>query len=118
MPTSQTSAIPPEQFTAFGDLLKFLRRRAGLSQLELSIGVGYSVSQISRLEKNQRAPDAAAVAARFVPELDLVKEKEWVARLLELAAESHTEVETPAQANMAQTNSTPPHNLPIQLTSF
>src|SRR5260370_37662990 len=104
---SQISAITPEQFTTFGDLLKFLRRRAGLSQQELSIGVGYSVSQISRLEKNQRAPDAAAVAARFVPELDLEKEKEWVARLLELATESHAEVETPEQETNAPPKPTP-----------
>src|SRR5260221_12390933 len=91
---SQTSAIPPAQFTTFGDLLKFIRRRSGLSQSELSIGVGYSVSQISRLEKNQRAPDAAAIAAGFVPELDLEKEPAWVARLLELAGESHFGVES------------------------
>jgi hypothetical protein len=29
-------------FTSFGDLLKYLRRRARLTQLELSFMVGYS----------------------------------------------------------------------------
>ncbi len=48
----------PNQFTTFSDLLKYLRRRAGLTQRELSIGVGYSDGQISRLEQNQRAPAA------------------------------------------------------------
>jgi transcriptional regulator with XRE-family HTH domain len=51
------SAVTPDQFTTFGELLKFLRRRAGLTQRELSIAVGYSESQISRLEQNQRPPD-------------------------------------------------------------
>ena len=68
---SSRTAVSPDQFTSFGELLKYLRRRCTLSQRELSIAVGYSESQISRLEQNQRAPDAAAVAARFVPALHL-----------------------------------------------
>lgn len=112
---SESSAITPSQFTTFGDLLKFLRRRAGLSQTELSIGVGYSISQISRLENNERAPDPAAIAARFVSELDLEKEPAWVARLLELA----TRARDPGQSEAAPAEGeTPPHNLPLQLTSF
>jgi len=82
----RSSAVTPDQFTAFGELLKFLRRRAGLSQRELSIAVGYSESQISRLELNQRPPDTASLRARFVPALGLEAEREWVARLVELAA--------------------------------
>lgn len=116
MPTPATTpAIIPAQFTTFGELLKYLRHRAGLSQSELSIAAGYSVSQISRLEKNQRAPDAAAIAARFVPELDLDKEPMWVARLLELATASHPTVEPKELEAEPQTLR---HNLPIQLTSF
>jgi DNA-binding XRE family transcriptional regulator len=75
-----------EQFTNFGDLLKYLRRRTGLTQRELSIAVGYSHAQISRLELNQRQPDLATITARFVPALDLEDEPEVAARLLELAA--------------------------------
>lgn len=112
------SAIAPDQFTNFGDLLKYLRRRAGLTQQELAIGVGYSVSQISRLEKNRRVPDTAAIAARFVPELDLEGEPLWVERLLDLAAACHNEPGETNQAIDAQKIETPPHNLPLQLTGF
>ena len=45
-----------EKFTTFGDLLRFLRRRVGITQMELSIAVGYSDAQISRLEQNLRLP--------------------------------------------------------------
>src|SRR5438132_6498621 len=107
---SRSPALTPEHFTTFGELLKFLRRRAGLSQRELSIAVGYSESQISRLEQNQRAPDEAAVAARFVSALDLETERAWVARLLELAAAKGDPEPHERHA--------PSHNLPIQLTSF
>ena len=110
---SCTSVITPDHFTTFGELLKFLRRRAGLTQLELSIAVGYSESQISRLEKNERAPDQAALAARFIPALQLNNEREWAARLLALAAASRGEGEMKTREMR-----TPRHNLPLQLTSF
>ena len=75
-----------EQFTTFGDLLKYLRRRAGYTQRELSIAVGYSDTQISRLEHNERLPDLATITARFLPTLGLENEPQISARLLELAA--------------------------------
>jgi len=75
-----------EQFTTFGDLLKYLRRRAGLTQRDLSIAVGYSISQISRLEQNQRLPDLATLSARFLPVLDLDEAPAAGRRLMELAA--------------------------------
>jgi transcriptional regulator with XRE-family HTH domain len=115
MSTSKSSAITPEQFTSFGELLKFLRRRAGLSQRELSIAVGYSESQISRLERNERAAETAILAARFVEALDLEQEPDWLKRLLELAAESRAERETGEQHGQALTRL---HNLPTPLTSF
>ncbi|HRQ41159.1 MAG TPA: helix-turn-helix domain-containing protein [Chloroflexota bacterium] len=74
-----------ERFTTFGDLLKYLRRRAGYTQRELSIAVGYSDTQISRLEHNERLPDLATLTARFLPILNLEKEPEVATRLLELA---------------------------------
>ena len=82
----QISPLVLGRFTSFGDLLKFLRRRAGLTQRELSIAVGYSHAQISRLELEQRVPDLATIAARFVPALDLGKESGVAERLLELAS--------------------------------
>jgi hypothetical protein len=75
-----------EKFTTFGDLLRFLRRRAGITQLELSIAVGYSDAQISRLEQNLRPPDILTIEARFVSALGLEDEPKAVARLLDLAA--------------------------------
>ena len=79
-------SVALEHFTTFGDLLKYLRRRVGLTQRELSIAVGYSHAQISRLELNQRLPDLATITALFIPALDLDEEPEAAARLLDLAA--------------------------------
>src|ERR671923_2023207 len=87
MPVS--TSIPEttlEKFTTFGDLLRFLRRRAGITQLELSIAVGYSDAPISRLEQNLRPPDIPTIEARFVSALGLEDEPKAVARLLDLAA--------------------------------
>jgi DNA-binding XRE family transcriptional regulator len=85
MPVSSVK-IALDQFTTFGDLLKYLRRRAGLTQRELSIAVGYSDAQISRLEQNERLPDLATLTARFIPALYAEDQPEVAERLLELAA--------------------------------
>lgn len=83
---SQIPAHTLEKFTTFGDLLRFLRRRAGITQMELALAVGYSDAQISRLEQNLRLPDIPTIEARFVTALDLEDEPKSVARLLDLAA--------------------------------
>lgn len=75
-----------DQFTTFGDLLRFLRRRMGMTQLELAVEVGYSDTHISRLERNQRLPDILTIEARFLSALGLEDEPEAAARLLDLAA--------------------------------
>src|SRR6266545_977423 len=75
-----------EKFTTFGDLLRFLRRRVGITQIELATAVGYSDTQISRLEQNLRLPDIPTIEARFVSALGLEEEPKAVARLLDLAA--------------------------------
>jgi transcriptional regulator with XRE-family HTH domain len=111
---SRTSAISPDQFATFGDLLKYLRRRAGLTQRELSIAVGYSDTQISRMEQNQRVPDRATLTAQFVPALYIENEPEVVARLLELAKDARQEQTVPARD--LEASATPPHHLPLQLT--
>ncbi len=77
-----------ERLTTFGELLRYLRRRAGLTQTELSIAVGYSDAQISRLEQNARLPNLAAVQARFLPVLRLKHETAARDRLLKLAAQA------------------------------
>src|SRR5688500_20175971 len=85
MPVSIPSSTL-EKFTTFGDLLRYLRRALGMTQLELSVQVGYSHAQISRLEQNLRLPDIPTIEARFIPALSLDNEPQVVARLLELAA--------------------------------
>ncbi len=102
------STIAPDQFSTFGELLKYLRRRADLTQRELSIAVGYSGTQISRMEQNQRVPDPATLSARFAPALQIEQEPEWVARLLELAAKARdAAAAAPAPDRHAET---PPHS--------
>jgi LuxR family maltose regulon positive regulatory protein len=88
--TQRAAELSPAAFASFGALLRHLRRRARLTQRELAIAVGYSESQISRLEQGERLPDLAMLRAQFVPALDLANEPAWVARLLELAAATHT----------------------------
>lgn len=83
------TAVPQEtldKFTSFGDLLRFLRRRADMTQMELSIAVGYSDAQISRLEHGLRLPDLPTIEARFISALYLENEPKAAARLLQLAA--------------------------------
>ncbi len=84
-------AIPPEileRLTTFGELLRYLRRRAGLTQTSLSIAVGYSDAQISRLEQNLRLPNLATVQARFLPVLRLKNEPAARDRLLKLGQQA------------------------------
>mgnify|MGYP001383796432 CR=1 FL=1 len=86
-----SSRVALAQFTTFGELLRYLRRRAGLTQRQLAMAVGYSEGQISRLEQNHRPPDAATIAARFIPVLDLEAEPEVAEHLLALAAHAHSQ---------------------------
>jgi LuxR family transcriptional regulator, maltose regulon positive regulatory protein len=86
------TTISPSTFGSFGELLRYLRRRQRLTQIELAIAVGYSTAQISRLEQNLRRPNPSTVQALFVPALRLEQEPELAARLLKLA-EAHGELE-------------------------
>ena len=73
----------------FGSQLKYLRKRAHLTQRDLAQAVGYTEAHICRLEKNERLPDLTTVAALFIPALDLRDNPEAMERLLQLAAEAH-----------------------------
>jgi WD40 repeat protein/transcriptional regulator with XRE-family HTH domain len=86
-----TSSDSLPSISNFGDLLKYLRRRQKLTQLELSITVGYSEAQISRLEKNLRLPDLVALKALFIPALHLENEPKLATRFLELAQSARQE---------------------------
>ena len=114
-------------FSTFGDLLKYLRRRAQLTQQELAIAVGYTEGHISRLEKNQRLPDLATVAALFIPALMLEEDSEAGAHLMQLAASAHGEDLIGKSLTLSHTRETRevnegkesiPSKLPIQLTTF
>src|SRR5512134_586704 len=82
---SRVPAVSPATFLTFGELLRYLRKRAELSQRELASHVGYHYSYMSRIENNEYVPDPAVLMSRFVPALGLEKEPVWTRRLLELA---------------------------------
>jgi predicted ATPase len=103
-----------DTYTTFGDLLRHFRRRARLTQRELGIAVGYSESQIARLEANQRLPAPSAIQARFLSALGLADQPELSARLLELAEATHREPDA-APTSAAAPGKT---NLPVRLTRF
>jgi predicted ATPase/DNA-binding XRE family transcriptional regulator/Tfp pilus assembly protein PilF len=75
-----------DAFQTFGELLTYLRKRARLTQAELGRAVGYSREQIVRLEKNQRVPDRAVIAAVFIPALNLDDVPDLAQRLLDLVS--------------------------------
>lgn len=89
-------ASAAQKFSDFGALLKYLRRRAGLSQRDLALAVGYSEAQISRLEHNRRPPEFSMLEARFVPALELEEEPALLAQLLSLARKARAEANLPA----------------------
>lgn len=106
-------SVSPQSFTSFGELLRFLRERAELSQKELALEVGYHYSYMSRIEKNQRIPDPTTLMARFVPALYLDGEPEWTARLLELARGSGSKAALAASSALNSRAAAPPTALPI-----
>jgi predicted ATPase/transcriptional regulator with XRE-family HTH domain len=123
--------IPLDSFITFGDLLKYLRRRARLTQREVAIAVGYSEAQISRLEQNLRPPDLATLTALFIPALYLEDEPLAVNRLIELAAQARGEklpqsgtvtfspsVQREVRESVRTVEDGVLDNLPLQLTSF
>jgi ATP/maltotriose-dependent transcriptional regulator MalT/DNA-binding XRE family transcriptional regulator len=96
-----------EAFPTFGHGLRYLRRRARLTQRELGLAVGYSEAQICRLEQNQRLPDPITLAALFVPALGLERDQVLAARLLELAAEARDERRADAGRGSAELDAVP-----------
>jgi tetratricopeptide (TPR) repeat protein/transcriptional regulator with XRE-family HTH domain len=90
--SQRETMLPPQAIDTFGAILKFLRRRARLTQMELGSAVGYDEAHISRLENGQRLPDLASLAALFIPALDLQNEPNLAKRLLELAERTHGKI--------------------------
>ena len=121
------STLTPESFNNFGELLRFLRERAELSQRELALQVGYHYSYMSRIEKNERMPDSATLMARFVPALGLDDDPQWTERLLRLAASEEKTMSPrrggqssvshpPVAASALPTFDSPLNPLPLSLT--
>jgi ATP/maltotriose-dependent transcriptional regulator MalT len=108
MTISAPAQLTPAAFARFGDLLRFLRRRAKLTQRDISIAVGYNFAQICRLEQGQRLPDPVVVAATFIGALGLEHEPEWAARLIELAEVAQQERRDAALAALAQHSAATP----------
>jgi len=109
--------------TTCGEALKLLRRRARLSQRELSIATGYSESHISRIEHNERSLDRHSLLALFVPALQLQDEPATVARWLALCTVAPPPPADASRATVAPSSTTPAAHrptpaLPVQLTSF
>ncbi|MFN8433882.1 MAG: NB-ARC domain-containing protein [Anaerolineales bacterium] len=100
MPTQQV--LTPESFKTLGDLLRYLRTRAGLSQRELAAQVGYHYAHLNRIESNQRQPDQNVLLARFVPALSLENQPQWVQRLLELREEAQAGQASPKKEEASQ----------------
>ena len=125
----KTLSPHPVLFT-FGEMLRYLRRRARLTQRELSIAVGYSESMISRLEHDERPPDIATLTALFVPALQVADEPAVVAQLLTLAQAARDERTALRSGEEESKPSEPPltkslehylptaYHLPHRLTSF
>jgi len=96
-------------------LLKYLRRRAGLTQRELSIARG--IQRVadrgwSRASASRMAPSAGAAGAGAAPG----KRAGWAARLLELGGVARAGLRHGRDASAPA--APPPNNLPLQLTSF
>lgn len=82
----RTASAPQPTTANFGDLLRQLRRRAGMTQRDLAAAVGYSVAMICSLEKGDRLPDVTLVAARFAPALALQDDPALAAHLVAAAS--------------------------------
>jgi transcriptional regulator with XRE-family HTH domain len=70
----------------FGDLLKQLRKRAGMTQSDLAAATGYSRTLIGALEQNARLPDVQVIRQIYLPALGLQDEPHLARQLVELAA--------------------------------
>jgi transcriptional regulator with XRE-family HTH domain len=82
----------------FGDLLKRLRKRAGMTQDDLAAATGYSRSLVAALERNHRLPDIEVVIQTYLPALGLQEEPLLATQLVELAALARGERPPPSSA--------------------
>ena len=113
----EPSVLSPASFATLGELLRYLRERAHLSQRDLAAQVDYHYSYISRIEKNNHVPDLPTLMGRFVPALELDDKPEWITRLRELASpEKRLEPKPQAGATLAEDSDPAP--LPVPFTAL
>ena len=110
--------ITPASFKDFGELMRYLRARAHLSQRDLAAIVDYHYSYISRLEKNQHTLTRSVLLGRFIPALNLKNEPEWVERLLELAEQNPKGSSAPTPETESTASDENVYRLPPSLTSM
>lgn len=72
--------------SSFGDFLKQVRKRMGMSQADLAAAIGYSRSLVAAVERNHRLPDLETVVQAYLPALGLHDEPHLASQLVELAA--------------------------------
>lgn len=107
----------------FGDLLRQLRKRAGMTQHDLAAATGYSRALIGALEQNTRLPDVEAVIHSYLSALNLHEEPLLAVQLVELAARARGE-QPPVlpifslNRQSATTTETEPHRLPLPPTQL
>ena len=106
-----------DEATSFGELLKQLRLRSGLTQSMLGEAVGYGVAQISMLESGKRLPDPKNVEERFLKVLGLDDKSPVGRQLVELAlkAQPKTLSNSPLTRSVRSVRM---GNLPNPLTSI
>lgn len=108
----------PGPVATFGELLRFLRRRARLTQRDLGLAVGYSEAHVCRLEQDRRPADPATVAARFLPALGLRPDSELAGRLLDLAVAARRSHRGPAVEAADGAAPPVPRQLPADIATF
>ncbi len=69
----------------FGGMLRQLRKRANLTQGEFGKQVGYSISQIARIEANKRRPKLCDITNRYIYVLGVANEPQTCEQLIMLA---------------------------------
>jgi predicted ATPase len=111
----EPSILSPASFATLGELLRYLRERAHLSQRELAAQVDYHYSYISRIEKNSHVPDLSTLMGRFVPALGLDDQPDWVTRLRDLAS-PQKRLEPKPKAGTPLAEDSDPAPLPVPFT--
>ena len=83
---------PYSKLNTFGDMLKWLRRRASLTQTQLGDQIGYSHTLIARFESNTRLPNLELVTPKLIAALGIADEPDIKQRFIELACQNYVRV--------------------------